>query len=74
MIKQIWRGMGYLPIVGEHPGNAAMIFIICMGVIFSIISPLPFWQIALFVLPWAIMYLIGAYDRACFNDEVEANA
>jgi len=76
IIKQIIRGCGYLPGVGEHPGTMWLIVFILMGgmagamnqnynVLNGIVGGSIFMGI--FILPF---YLYGAYDRANLSDEL----
>ena len=76
VIKQIIRGCGYLPGVGEHPGTMWMVAFILMGgmagvmnknfdILIGIVGGMVFMGI--FIIP---IYLYGAYDRANLSDEL----
>lgn len=72
-VRQITRGCGKLPHVGEHPGTALAIGLVAMGALagnkggwIGALGGMAF--MALFILP---IYLYGAYDRANLSDELE---
>jgi hypothetical protein len=72
VIRQIIRGCGELPHVGDHPGSIWLFMFILMGLLAGVQSGL--WGafggatlMALFMLP---LYLWGAYDRAQLSDRL----
>lgn len=69
-IRQMIRGCGELPYVGEHPGTEVLFIFLLMGALagakggwFGVLGG--FLIMALFMVP---MYLWGAYDRAQMSD------
>lgn len=65
MIRQISRGCGVLPHVGDHPGWMALIMFVILG--FYAGMPV---GLAL-VIPAAIAFAYGAYSRAELSDLLE---
>jgi hypothetical protein len=74
IIIQCFRGMGYLPHLGEHPGTIAMIILIIMGfftgigrgnILFGVVGAL------IMIICLGPFYLYGAYDRAQLSDKIE---
>lgn len=71
----MWRGMGRMPHVGEHPGNALMICLVAIaavaggerGGIVGVIFGAAF--MAGCIGPF---YLKGAYDRARLSEKLSA--
>lgn len=72
MIRQIIRGCGTLPHVGEHPGTVMLVgFIICG----ALAAAHRGWNGALggaliMAIGLGPFYLWGAYDRAQLSDEL----
>jgi len=63
MIKQIWRGMHWMPYVGEHPGNVFLMMFIVMGAAAG-----GFGGAAVMLVFFGPIYCYGAYDRAQISD------
>jgi hypothetical protein len=73
MLKQIMRGCGMLPHVGEHPGTLLLFIFILMGAAAGVKGG---WAGALggasiMAIVFVPMYLYGAYDRAKLSDELQ---
>lgn len=76
MIKQVWRGCGYLPHVGEHPGLLVAVFLIIAGFLAGLkrgtfIGGLV--GMAIMFVCVGIPFLYGAYMRAEDNDRIDRN-
>lgn len=74
IIKQIWRGCGWLPHVGDHPGTGMCIGLtLATGFAGSQKGGLTGLLIAALAgaLIYVPMYLYGAYSRAKLNDALE---
>lgn len=72
MFKQIWRGCGTLPHVGEHPGTVPTLFLIAIT---GLACAAAGWQgVAVGIVIGSIfyvpMYLYGAYSRAKLSDSL----
>jgi hypothetical protein len=75
IIRQIIRGCGTLPHVGEHPGTDTLIVLLVLGMIGG--SQKGGWigglvglaGMAIIIGP---VYLYGAYGRACLSDELSS--
>ena len=66
MIRQMWRGCGYLPHVGEHPGTLILGGLVVIGTIAV------GWIGAVGMLAmFGPLYLFGAYERANLSDRLE---
>lgn len=66
IIKQTWRGCGYLPHVGHHPGTfIVFVLLVCGGVAGGWVG---LSAMSTFVLP---IYLWGAFERAKLSDHLE---
>lgn len=70
VIRQMIRGCGELPYVGEHPGTGVLFIMLLMGILAG--AKDGWWGalggfliMAFFMVP---MYLVGAYDRAQMSD------
>lgn len=75
VLRQIIRGCGTLPHVGEHPGTVLVVFIVVLGVVAGGRGG---WLGALLggVLMLGVfgpMYLWGAYDRANISDRMSSH-
>lgn len=76
MFRQMIRGCGNLPHVGQHPGTGFVFALVFLGVIAGMEHGL--WRgslvgaaiVAVFVLP---CYLAGAYARALESDRISAS-
>jgi len=73
LLRQTLRGCTSLPHVGEHPGTLIMFIFILMGGFAG--AKGGFWGflggasfMALFIVP---CYLVGAYSRAQYSDQLE---
>ena len=65
ILRQIRRGCGTLPHVGEHPGNP----MVCL--VASILMFIGGWAgLAMFSVVLLPAYLLGAYERAEFSDQL----
>jgi hypothetical protein len=62
IIKQTWRGIHYLPVVGDHPGTIWVVAFILIGAVAG------GWHGALIGCVWVPVYLYGAYERAEYSD------
>lgn len=71
--KQIVRGMGTLPHVGEHPGTRLLLYWIAAGALAGGIKG-GFVGIlggaAIMIMGLGPLYLWGAYDRARISDRI----
>lgn len=72
-LRQMIRGCGTLPHVGEHPGTTPLFGFVALGAIAGAGKGL--WAavggavlMAVFIGP---IYLYGAYDRANLSDQLE---
>lgn len=77
MIRQIIRGCGNLPHVGNHPGTAWVLFFMLMGALAG--AEHGSWRGAIggavfMALGIAPLYLWGAYDRAKLSDRIVAGS
>lgn len=75
-VRQIIRGCGYLPHVGEHPGTGMIVLFVIMGAVAGLHAG---WRGALggALLMGAVfgpMYLYGAWDRANISDRITAKS
>lgn len=74
MIRQILRGCGTLPHVGEHPGTMSLFMMIAIGALVgaskqgAITAAGGAALMAIFTIP---LYLYGAYGRAEDSDHLE---
>lgn len=73
VIRQIYRGCGTLPHVGEHPGTVFLLMFIIMGAFAGVRGGI--WgvlvgAVAMFVFIGPL-YFWGAYDRAQLSDKLE---
>lgn len=69
MIRQIWRGMYWMPYVGEHPGNAGVLIFTMMGAAAGGLI-----GAAVMLVFFGPMYCYGAYDRAQLSDRMSKKA
>lgn len=75
-IKQVLRGCGTLPHVGEHPGTEYLIVFIVLGALTG--AEEAGWLgavggAAFMVAFFVPIYLVGAYDRANDSDRYSKN-
>ena len=68
-LRQTWRGIGYLPHVGDHPGTVPLIMFLVAAAFTGSIT-----GFILIAIPIIIMYCIGAYGRAEFSDNCQAKS
>ena len=71
IVVNTWRGVGYLPYCGNHPGTPILFLCTVIGMCASMSEDLNIsvleggiWGFLL-ILPF---YLFGAYSRSIFND------
>lgn len=77
IIRQCYRGCGYLPHVGNHPGTGILWAMLLLGAIAGCrnINITIWWAgplfgvvfMAIFILP---IYLVGSYERAELSDKI----
>jgi len=65
IIVNTWRGCGYLPFVGSHPGTLHLIALLVLGAVGG--GWIGVLVMGAFCLP---IYLYGAYDRAVLSDRL----
>jgi len=73
VLRQIWRGMGYLPCVGSHPGNIYMIAMSGAGAIAGGGQgglPGVFVGVLIMWIGLGPFYLYGCYSRAKMSDAI----
>lgn len=74
IIKQCWRGCGWLPHVGAHPGTVIFIgLVLVTGMAGAKGSGSAGFAVASLagLLVYGPMYLYGAYSRAQLSDSLE---
>lgn len=74
ILRQILRGCGTLPHVGEHPGTLHLAALLCAGALGGLNEG---WAgaascAAIVALAIGPLYLYGAYDRANLSDDISA--
>lgn len=74
MIRNIIRGCGTLPHVGDHPGTGTYIVLIGMGMAAGINGgPVAVIGGGVFMaVGMGLVYFWGAYDRAITSDRIDA--
>lgn len=76
IVRQIIRGCGWLPHVGEHPGTIMLGAFVIAGALAladaGFIASL--WGAGFMFVFFAPIYLWGAYDRANDSDRLEKEA
>lgn len=76
VIRQIYRGCGDLPYVGEHPGWPVLMFFICVGgIVGGERGGFTGALLGIFaiVVPMVPLFLTGAYERAELSDALIAH-
>lgn len=66
LARQVIRGCGTLPYVGEHPGTPFVAMFIILGAVAG--GWIGMGMMAAVFLP---IHLLGAYDRAEYSDRIE---
>ena len=74
MLRDIIRGCGDLPFVGEHPGTMILFVFILLGALAGRAGGLygMLGGAGIMALVFLPIYLWGAYDRAKFSDKLVA--
>ena len=65
-LKHIWRGCGYLPDYGDHPGTPVLFLLIVLGVLVGASNGFygAVMGAGVMALIFGPVYLIGAYQRS----------
>jgi hypothetical protein len=66
VLRQTVRGCGTLPHLGDHPRTLVLVVICSLGAVAGGLV-----GAAILAVGFGIPYLLGAYDRAEYSDQIE---